>query len=55
MNTCLKHGLGSGGSYNISDDDDDGGAGFLQPMCNQCVSKRTKRQIDKKTDRQKDG
>ena len=25
MNTCLKHGLGSGGGYNISDDDDDGG------------------------------
>ena len=25
MNTGLKHGLGSGGGYNISDDDDDGG------------------------------
>ena len=50
MNTCLKHGLGSGGSYNVSDDDDDddddGGAGFLQPMC---------KQADKKTDGQNDG
>ena len=52
----LEAWFGSGGNYNISDDDDDdGGAGFLQPMCNQCVSKRTKRQIDKKKDTQKDG